>query len=57
MGQIYSARGDLDRAYGAFQRALDINPNHVDALREVRLIEMRRAKGDRKGLLDRFKKK
>jgi curved DNA-binding protein CbpA len=57
MGQIYSARGELDRAYGAFQRVLDINPNHVDALREVRLIDMRRAKGERKGLLDRFKKK
>jgi curved DNA-binding protein CbpA len=51
------ARGDLERAYNAFQRVLDINPNHVDALREVRLIEMRRAKGERKGLLDRFKKK
>jgi len=57
MGQVHSARGDLERAYNAFQRVLDINPNHVDALREVRLIEMRRAKGEKKGLLDRFKKK
>jgi curved DNA-binding protein CbpA len=57
MGNIYSARGDLDRAYGAFQRVLDINPNHVDAKREVRLIEMRRKAGEKKGLFDRFKKK
>jgi curved DNA-binding protein CbpA len=58
LGQIYSARGDHDRAYNMFQRVLGVNEHHVEANRQVRLIEMRRSKGEKKGgLFDMFKKK
>jgi curved DNA-binding protein CbpA len=58
LAQVYSARNELDRAYNTFQRVLSLNENHVEARREVRIIEMRRAKGsERKGLFDLFKKK
>ena len=52
LGQVYSAMGEIDRAYNAFQKVLSLDEDHVDALREVRIMEMRRK--DRKGLFDRF---
>jgi DnaJ-like protein/uncharacterized protein DUF4388/tetratricopeptide repeat protein len=60
LGQVYKQMGDQDRAYNAFQRALSLRPTLVDAEREVRLIEMRRAKQPGKkggGRFDAFKKK
>lgn len=58
MGHVYIARHELDRAFNMFQRVLNINENHVDAKREVRVLEMRRAKAsEKKGLFDMFKKK
>jgi hypothetical protein len=57
LGQLYKHVGDETRAMHAFRRVLDMAEGHVDALREVRLLEMRR--GDKKGggLFDRFRKK
>jgi DnaJ-domain-containing protein 1 len=57
LGQVYGARGEHDRAYVLFQKVLGVNESQVDARREVRLIEMRRQKGDRKGIFDLFRKK
>ena len=58
LGHIYIVRNELDRAYNMFQRVLSINEHHVDAKREVRVLEMRRAKAsEKKGILDLFKKK
>jgi DnaJ-domain-containing protein 1 len=55
LGQVYNAVGDIDRAYGSFQKVLDLEESHVDARREVRVIEMRR-KSDKKGLFGKKKK-
>jgi tetratricopeptide (TPR) repeat protein len=62
LGTVYKHAGDIDRAYSHFQKCLDLTPGHVDAEREVRLIEMRRERGGGSpgkggGLFDRFKKK
>ena len=58
LGQVYKHSGDLTRAYHAFHRAANLQPGHVDAEREIRLIEMRRDKEkDKGGLFDRFRKK
>jgi curved DNA-binding protein CbpA len=56
LGQVYAARGDVEHAYALYRRVIDVNEAHVDALREVRLIEMRRDRG-RRGLFDRFTKR
>ena len=57
LGQLYKHVGDEVRANAAFQRVLNLAEGHVEALREVRLIDMRRKSGDKKGLFDRFRKK
>ncbi|MBX3183742.1 MAG: DnaJ domain-containing protein [Polyangiaceae bacterium] len=41
-GQLYKRVGDTRRALRDFRWLVDQNPNHVDALREVRLADMRR---------------
>ncbi|MBI4509811.1 MAG: DnaJ domain-containing protein [Deltaproteobacteria bacterium] len=56
-GQVFKHSGDLERASAHFQKALDLQPSHVEAEREVRLMEMRRAKGEKKGLFDKLRKK
>ncbi len=38
--------GDVDRAELLFRKVLQLQPGHVDAQRELRLIEQRKAKGD-----------
>lgn len=40
MGMVCKVKNDK-RAYGFFKKALEINPNNLDAQREVRIIEMR----------------
>ncbi|MCA9667173.1 MAG: DnaJ domain-containing protein [Myxococcales bacterium] len=61
LGEIYLAMEDSNRALTCFNRALDIQPNHIDAQRHVRIIRMRRekeGKGDGKGgLFGRFLKR
>lgn len=41
MGMVCKYKSDK-RAYGFFRKALEINPNNLDAQREVRIAEMRR---------------
>jgi tetratricopeptide (TPR) repeat protein len=45
LGQVALFQGDMDRAYGHFRKVLELRPGHLDAEREIRVIEMRRAKG------------
>ena len=40
MGMVCKVKSDK-RSYGFFKKALEINPNNLDAQREVRIIEMR----------------
>jgi len=56
LGQVLKQMGDADRAYIEFQRVLQLQPDNVDAQREVRLMDMRRQKGG-KSILDRLRKK
>ena len=46
MGQVRKACGDAAEAERMFRKVIDLRPDHVDALREVRLMQLRRTKGD-----------
>ncbi len=46
LGQIRKACGDSAEAERMFRKVIEVRPDHVDALREVRLMQLRRAKGD-----------
>jgi hypothetical protein len=60
-GCLAKRLGKVDAAFRDFARVVHLNPNNVDALREVRLIEMRQRKGSGEhplggvsALVDRF---
>jgi len=46
LGQIRKACGDPAEAERMFRKTTELRPDHVEANRELRLIQMRRAKGD-----------
>jgi CheY-like chemotaxis protein len=46
LGQIRKACGDQVEAEKMFRKTIELRPDHVEANRELRLIQMRRAKGD-----------
>ena len=46
LGQIRKACGDSVEAERMFRKTLEVRPNHVEAVRELRLIQLRRSKGD-----------
>lgn len=52
-GLLAKTAGRDQDALTYFKRIVDANPNHTDALREVRLAEMRRSKGPT-GILGKF---
>jgi hypothetical protein len=60
-GCVAKKLGKLDAAFRDFARVVHLNPNNVDAAREVRLFEMRARKGSGEhalgGVLDRLKVK
>jgi tetratricopeptide (TPR) repeat protein len=41
LGMAVKAKGDTRRAHASFKRAMELNPNNLEASRELRLIEMR----------------
>lgn len=49
LGFIYRVEGNLDAALKEFDRALRYNPNLVEPLREIRLINMRKEKEEKEG--------
>jgi len=62
LGEVYLALDDTKRAMTCFNRTIEINPNHVDAERHLRIIRMRRDRDKQrdqkgKGLLNRLLKK
>ncbi len=65
LGLALKARNDLGRARACFKQALEMNPNNIEASRELRLIEMRiqqrrdekAAQGSIGGLFNKFLKK
>lgn len=46
VGEIRLRAGDEEGAYAAFTSAVELNPDHVDARRRLRLRDMRQAKAD-----------
>ena len=46
LGQIRKACGDTAEAERMFRKTIDVRPDHVEACRELRLMQLRRAKGD-----------
>lgn len=55
LGLIFKAEGREKEAERAFEHAIRINPKCTEALRELRLLNLRREKG--KGLIDRVFRK
>lgn len=49
LGQIRKACGDHAEAERMFRKTIELRPDHVEANRELRLIQMRRAKGEDTG--------
>lgn len=50
LGQIYKAEGLAEEAEKHFHQVLELDPRHIEAQREVRLMAMRKEKGpDKKG--------
>jgi curved DNA-binding protein CbpA len=56
LGYISKHDGNDKEAQRRFERAIQCNPNCTEALRELRLINMRQEKQEKKGLLDLFRK-
>ncbi|HEU5077254.1 MAG TPA: DnaJ domain-containing protein [Polyangiaceae bacterium] len=57
-GQLHVRLGNPNRAIRDFKTLLEVNPKHLDAQREVRLHEMRRAGSkEEKGLLGKWFKR
>ncbi len=52
LGRLHRQAGRTDNAEKCFMRALQLKPDCVEAMREIRLIQMRRQKA--KGLLGRL---
>jgi len=48
-GQYKKRIGDMDSAHGNFKKAIELRPNYHEAIREVRLYEMRTDKQKKKG--------
>src|SRR5262249_50465213 len=46
LGQIRKACGDHAEAEKMFRKTVEMRPEHIEANRELRLYQMRRAKGD-----------
>jgi len=46
LAQIRKACGDQAEAEKMFRKTVELRPDHIEANRELRLIQMRRAKGD-----------
>ena len=49
LGVIARVEGDMERAERHFREAVRVNPRHLEANQELRLIEMRKKKAAPKG--------
>jgi tetratricopeptide (TPR) repeat protein len=54
LGMAFKFEGQPDKAYALFSRALEKSPNHVAALREVRLYNQNRSSKEKSGLKNLF---
>jgi len=57
LGQLLKRDGKESEALTHFKKVLEVNPRHIEAAREVRIMEMRKSKEkEKKGFLSRFLK-
>lgn len=56
LGYISKNEGNEKEARRRFERAIQCNPDCTEALRELRLMNMRKEKQEKKGLFDLFRK-
>lgn len=54
LGVIYRAAGRIKEAEALFRKAIEINPRLSEAISELRVLQMRKAKEEKKGILKRF---
>ena len=57
VGKMYLTVGDESRALNAFQHVLDEQPEHVEAQREIRILDMRNKNQKKGGLFDKLRRK
>lgn len=58
LAEVQLSQDQEARALAGFNKVLEMRPSHVDALRQVRLIHMRREKGGaKKGIFDKLRKR
>jgi hypothetical protein len=55
LGEIHLAMGDDKKAIASLKKTVELKPQHVDALRQLRLIRMRQERG-KQGMTGLFKK-
>jgi tetratricopeptide (TPR) repeat protein len=54
LGVCMKEEHEIDKAYNAFRKANELDPRMLDAEREMRLINMRREKSSKSGLLSKL---
>jgi curved DNA-binding protein CbpA len=56
LGNIALREKNVDRATAFFQKAVDIDPQHIESARQLRILRMRQKSSEVSGLFDLFKK-
>ena len=54
LGRLYQFTSRLDLASKAFDRAVSLNPDSVEAVRELRIMRMRQDRKSARGLISRL---
>ncbi|MBW2277769.1 MAG: J domain-containing protein, partial [Deltaproteobacteria bacterium] len=57
LGNLALRQKNAKRAIALFEKALEIDPQHIDSARQLRILRMRQRSGETSGLFDIFKKK
>jgi len=57
LGNLALRQKNARKAIALFETALDIDPQHIDSARQLRILRMRQRSGETSGLFDIFKKK
>jgi len=56
LGNLASRQKNAKRAIAMFEAALEVDPQHIDSARQLRILRMRERSGETSGLFDIFKK-
>jgi CheY-like chemotaxis protein/curved DNA-binding protein CbpA len=56
LANLFQRENQAKRAEALYERTLEIDPRHIDAARQLRVLRMRQRAGEQSGLFDIFKK-